>query len=375
MSTLLDSGNLTPVSGQHLSTVIKSLTDISDCVNGAKGYEDASLKVQVKSKISRIKLAQLLQRDTINVCGGALHADSIASLLGVKNVNIISYKSFLDNHHQCNLIVLPHHSFFQDNHAADVLLNASRRLDFISAIQFRDHHHRYRDNLNLASIVDFVFPGHPYKHHYLRTVNLNVLSVIHMCSGQWNPRLLKERFYASDISSRSNKLYGGYGYYPRYQQRTSFIDQISQQLEGCAVAQWRDPNAAGYMQLSNEERLIDWLNHKVSVIVNTDLCIPNRIFDALVTGQIPLVPYGLINLETIIPFDMQKKLPILRYSDFDIGSLVNAYRKALAIFDAGGMNSCKLRHEYVINNHLYEHRAAKMLECLREVADQVTMCP
>ncbi|MEO3474825.1 hypothetical protein AAFN86_23390 [Roseomonas sp. CAU 1739] len=344
-------------------------TRLSDILQGVAA--DAHMtQVLARAKASRDRLARIIARGELVVCGGALPADQIARELGVAKVTIIAFDSFIAGQSRCDLLLVNHHTFFQNQASVDALARAARDPDFVSAIQFRDHHHMYRRNLDLAAMVDFVFPGHQYKHEYLRAANMNILAVIPMCCGQWSDGLMAKLFAETAGAARSDALYGGYGFYPRYRARTAFIDAIGQAMPDGKVIQWRPNMAGSYLSLSHEDRFRDWLGHKVSAVVNTDFCIPNRVFDALAAGQIPLVPHGLSHLEAVIPAEHQAQLPVMRYDDFDIDSLRRAHAAALAAYDRDGAEGAARRHAYALRFHTYTDRARRMLRELRRVAEQ-----
>lgn len=342
---------------------------LSDILQGVAA--DAHMAAVLRrARESRARLAKILARGEVTICGGALPAAQIATELGVARVAVIAFDDWVAGRARCDLLLVNHHAFFQRAECMAALARAAEDPGFVSAIQFRDHHHLYRRNLELAALTDFVFPGHQYKHEYLRAANMNILAVIPMCVGQWPDAMMARLFRASAEAPRSDALYGGYGFYPRYRARTAFIDAIGHEIPGSRVVQWRPGVEGSYLSLSQEDRFRDWLGHKVSAVVNTDFCIPNRIFDALAAGQIPLVPHGLSHLEAVIPAEHQRELPVLRYSDFDIASLREAHARALAAYDRDGAAGAARRHAYALRFHTFADRARRMLRELRRVADQ-----
>lgn len=342
---------------------------LSDILQGLAD-EAHMAAVLARAAASRARLAALLARPGITICGGALLPAQIARLLGVEAVRVVSFEDWVAGRERCDLLVVNHHPFFQRQDCVDALRRAADDPDFVSAIQFRDHHHMYRRNLDLAAATDFVFPGHQYKHEYLRAANMNVLAVIPMSVGQWPDRMVAALFEETVGQERSDALYGGYGFYPRYRARTAFIDAIGEAIPGGKVVQWRPGMEGTYLALNAEQRLRDWLGHKVSVVVNTDFCIPNRVFDALAAGQIPLVPFGLSQLEAVISADAQAALPVIRYADFDIGSLKAAHARALAAYDRDGAEGARRRHAHALRFHTFTDRAQRMLRELRRIGHQ-----
>lgn len=344
-------------------------TRLSDILQGVADQAHM-LAVLDRARESRARLGRILARGELTICGGALSPLEVAKELRVQRLTVVSFAEFVSGAARCDLLLVNHHAFFQNQACVDALKRAAQDPDFVSAVQFRDHHHMYRRNLDLAAMVDFVFPGHQYKHEYLRAANMNVLAVIPMSCGQWPDRMMARLFQETLETERSDALYGGYGFYPRYRARTAFIDRIGAEIPNSKVVQWRPDMEGSYLSLPQEDRFRDWLGYKVSAVVNTDFCIPNRIFDALAAGQIPLVPHGLSQLEAVIPAEMQRDLPVIRYSDFDIDSLRAAYGQALEAFARGGRDAMIHRHTHALRHHTFTDRARRMLRELRRVADQ-----
>ncbi|NMJ40594.1 hypothetical protein GWK16_05045 [Roseomonas sp. JC162] len=355
-----------PSSADIFAEVEANQTRLADILLGV-GNEAHAGSVLARAEASRARLARLIGRGELTICGGLLPAPDIARELGVEKVSVVGFEQVVAGRARCDLLLANHHPFFQSDANRAALARLAADPDFVSAIQLRDHHHLYRRNLELAAVADFIFPGHQYKHEYLRAANMNVLAVIPMCCGQWPEPLMARMFQDTVDAPRSDALYGGYGFYPRYRARTEFIDRLGEEIPGSRVIQWRPGMEGSYQALDREARFRDWLGHKVSVVVNTDFCIPNRIFDALAAGQIPLVPFGLSQLEAVIPAEMQAHLPIIRYGDFDIASVRRAYAVAIERFDREGRDGMIRRHGYALRFHTFADRARRMLRELRRV--------
>jgi hypothetical protein len=110
------------------------------------------------------------------------------------------------------------------------------------------------------------------------------------------------------------------------------------------------------------ERFAEMAGHKVALSVPVNNDVSMRIFDTLVTGQIPLVPFGLPGLEAAIPVALQRSLPVISFQPNDIASLRDAYARALAAFDAGGLAAADARHLYAMDSHFGYHRLADILD-------------
>ena len=108
---------------------------------------------------------------------------------------------------------------------------------------------------------------------------------------------------------------------------------------------------------------MDWTAHKshwINPVLNN---VPIRLFDALVTGGIPIVPYSLRSLPPVskIPRDQ-----IVFYGPEDIISPDSVAREAVELFDQQGKKGVATRHLYALNEH---HAAVRLAEVLRHAGE------
>jgi hypothetical protein len=128
----------------------------------------------------------------------------------------------------------------------------------------------------------------------------------------------------------------------------------------------RDP----YFKLSAEERFQDWAKFKVSIAVPVSDDLPLRVFDALIAGQIPIVPTSCKDLDSAIPTDVQSKLPVIRVGDVSPEAVEAGWRSALKRFDEMGMQGIIERHEYARDNHHISCRIADISEYVKALAGE-----
>jgi hypothetical protein len=124
-----------------------------------------------------------------------------------------------------------------------------------------------------------------------------------------------------------------------------------------------------YFGLEREERFADWASRKVSLIAPVRRDLSMRVFDALLAGQTLVMPADVPDLDVVIPPERQRELGIMRYASFDPAAIGDAYRRALAAFDAGGPEGTRRRHDFVRESHMVEHRVRAIVESLKRLAD------
>lgn len=89
--------------------------------------------------------------------------------------------------------------------------------------------------------------------------------------------------------------------------------------------------------------------------------VPIRLFDALLAGAIPIVPYGLSDLGLSFSDEEQGRLPVLSYLPDDLQSLRTVHREAVARFDEGGAAAAERRRSLALSRHMFVHRIALVL--------------
>src|SRR5262249_31398447 len=115
-------------------------------------------------------------------------------------------------------------------------------------------------------------------------------------------------------------------------------------------------------------RLKEWADHKVHLIVPVARDLSTRVFEALMTGQIPLVPHDVGDLDLVVPADQQAALPILRYHAGSIESAKTSLRDALARFDAEGEEGVARRHAFARDHHTLAARLAAFARFIRRTS-------
>lgn len=91
-----------------------------------------------------------------------------------------------------------------------------------------------------------------------------------------------------------------------------------------------------------------------------------RVFEALITGQIPLVPIDVTDLDRVVPPALQASLPIIRFQPNSSDSAAAAWREALARFDAEGAAGVTRRYLYAREHHCLTVRLARFADFLRQ---------
>lgn len=242
--------------------------------------------------------------------------------------------------------------------------------DCLIVIWLVDNHHIYNQNQVLCELADVVIPAQYASLDYLYSTSAIVTSPSPCPCVQWTPEVAREAFLKYRQRERSNALYGGFRkYFPM--PRNSFIQEIIDKVPHNVVRllSHEDQSEDGsYFKLEPEQQIADWMGYKASIIVCVKNDIPMRLFDALLTGQIPIVPWDMVGLDAIISPEEQTRLPVLRYTSHTADEVAKRRDAAIESFDRGGDDGMLRRHRFVLNQHMTIHRAASMLTLLENMA-------
>jgi hypothetical protein len=130
-----------------------------------------------------------------------------------------------------------------------------------------------------------------------------------------------------------------------------------------------EPNERSrYFSKTRADRFREWMEHKSTLILPVDRDLSTRIFDALLAGQVLLVPNVIADFDEVIPPTRQAELGIFRLQRLDVDVIRQAAAHAVRFFDETGIEGVRARHRYVLDNHMMVHRTRTMLHCIKGVA-------
>ncbi|MCF3936027.1 FkbM family methyltransferase [Acuticoccus sp. M5D2P5] len=337
------------------------VADVETALDGFVWDAEAPDRLAAKSAAAhdaRRRLQAVMARETVRIAPG--NFGFLGKSVGVtfKPVPLQDVFAGAD----ADLILLTGHLFFQGPDFYRQLAEARARLpEAVIGLYLRDNHREYAENLRMAEAVDFVIPGHGYRAHYLRAANFNILDAEPMASGQFSASHMRAIFDEAEGAPRSDALYGRFNHNPNAPWRTAFLDAVAAGVPGNDVVEWKPGIERDDADQSPDSRYREWLGHKVSLVAQSDFATPRRVFDALLAGQIPLIPRGLPDLDALIAPERQADLPIVFYEEMTVEAVAAAHRIALQRFDEGGTAGARARHEFARGSHQMQHRYRAIL--------------
>lgn len=230
---------------------------------------------------------------------------------------------------------------------------------------FWDNHHHPFQNHEVAEVLDVATPGHAAYAEYLRTASSLLDPHLPLCVTQWSRRQVEAWFPEFGRSPRSSALYGGFVRYPFAEARNAFLESCVRELPEHELFLLKEGDLGPYFGKSEKARFAEWCRFKTSLVVPLHNDLSQRFFDALLAGQIPLVPQELTGFDEIVSPELQRELPVMKYSLKDWRTVAGAHAEAVQAFDRDGLAGAERRHAFAAENHMFESRIRTLLDRAR----------
>jgi hypothetical protein len=230
-----------------------------------------------------------------------------------------------------------------------------------------DNHLAHLNNLRTAMAADFVFASHKYMYGYLVAPTSVLGTHVPACSGQWQRAEVAGYFEQFQQTPRSSRLLVNYVDYP-FSWRSELLRSIKTQMAEANVLLMEPNERSRYFGKTRADRFREWLQHKSTLILPVDRDLSTRVFDALLAGQVLLVPNTIADFDEVIPLGKHAELGIIKLQSLDIDVIRQMATHAVRIFDEMGTEGIRARHRYVLENHMMVHRVQTMLHVIKGVA-------
>jgi hypothetical protein len=299
----------------------------------------------------------LLSPQKIQFCEQEIRA---AAVEGVEFTILLDITAVLQSDAAFDVAILCCH--VQGEEEATLFKLRQRGLARLYGVWYWDNHHHHRFNLRVAALADVIFVSHWHERQYLNLPIALAGAHIPAYSNQWSAGAIARYYPAGLPAERRDALFGGFGRYAWAVERNRFIEAVSAVCPGHHLTLGK---IEAYFSVSAAERLRTWVEHKVQLVVPINRDISTRVFEALMTGQIPLLPDDLPDLNCVIDPQIQAELPILRYKVGDVESAKAGWRQGLTLFDRDGAAGMRRRHEFARDRHGLAARLGDFARFLR----------
>lgn len=218
-----------------------------------------------------------------------------------------------------------------------------------------DNHHWMDVSIFLAAHSDLYVPVHHENLYILSRFNWKIAGPIYAGSVQWSKRFLRSHLSEMLDTNRSEDPLGKHIPYSTFRFRNQVVLTLSNHYPSIGFSD------RTFHDRSPEDRFTEWCSYKSHWIVPVLNDIPIRIFDALITGGIPIVPESLRFLP---PVNAIGRKHILFYTPHDIINPKDLVERAGKLFDQGGKEMMLERHGYALDRHHGE-------TCINQIFDFV----
>jgi hypothetical protein len=205
-----------------------------------------------------------------------------------------------------------------------------------------DNHHWLEVSTFLAAHTDIYAPGHHENLYLLSRYNWLIAGPVYCSSVQWPRRFLTENLSEMLVAERSDNPLGMHIPYAAFSFRIQVISTLRQHYASIGFS-----NHSFHVR-TPEERFKEWYSHKTHWIMPVLNDVPIRIFDALITGGIPIVP---ASLRLLPPVSAIPREYIVFYSPADIINPMSVVEQANKLFDDGGRDGLVSRHRFALQHH------------------------
>jgi hypothetical protein len=220
-----------------------------------------------------------------------------------------------------------------------------------------DNHHWLSLSYPLAALVDVYCPVHYENLYPLSRFNAS-MAVVPPGTVQWTVAFLRARQELMLNAVRADGPLGKHIYYGAFGYRNQVIATLGSRYPDVCFTTHQ------FHDLTPDEKFLEWVGFKLHMIVPVLNDVPIRLFDAWVTGGIPLVPESLRFSTVFADVDARD---VVYYSAADVLEPQAMIKTALDLFDTAGREGMLRRHNYGLLRHHGEQRLRRMLEVARDL--------
>ncbi|MFZ2956812.1 MAG: hypothetical protein WA705_07985 [Candidatus Ozemobacteraceae bacterium] len=220
-----------------------------------------------------------------------------------------------------------------------------------------DNHHWLELSTFLAAHSDIYAPSHHENLFLLTRFNWLTVGPVYCSTIQWSRKYLSDHLSDMLTYTRSDAPLGMHIPYAPFHFRMQVITTLNKHYPSIGFSD------RTFHVRTTEDRLKEWYSHKSHWIVPVLNDVPIRLFDALVTGGIPIVPESLRFLP---PVREIKRDYIVFYNPLDIINPEDIVTRANRLFDGGGAEKLVERHVYALNHHHVNVSIRQLLNFVNE---------
>jgi hypothetical protein len=221
-----------------------------------------------------------------------------------------------------------------------------------------DNHHTVHISSIIAAGSDIYCHAH-FNNDYEMACLTDRRSRVAVATFQWSEDMILSQMNYLMANKRINDPLGWHCRYGLFGHREKVVTHLSQSHSKIGLLEHSD----SYFQRPKLERLQEWGNHKAHWVVPTLNDLPCRVFDALITGGIPIIPLFLKDDPELSGLDEQD---CQFYSVNDIFDSRKLIHSVIEKFDRGGEVGIFRRINFAMEHSTFSKRLVQILKVIHE---------
>lgn len=221
-----------------------------------------------------------------------------------------------------------------------------------------DNNHWLELSSFLAAHSDIYAPAHQENLYLLSRYNPAIAGPVYCASVQWSRGFLADHLADLLTAERSDAPLGKHIPYAPFGFRNRVVTTLGQHYPSIGFSD------RSFHVRTPEERLAEWAAHKLHWIVPVLNDVPIRIFDALISGGIPVVPESL---RLLAPVRDLPREHVVFYGPQDVVDPREVVARGLALFNAGGRDGIAARHRLALEGHHGDQRVRQMADAAADL--------
>jgi len=226
--------------------------------------------------------------DPPNLALGNLHHPRVSKTTKIHSSNAEEIYSVLTSEQTPSLVLLTNNVLAKIGLSEFILLR-EKTPHCLYIIQDYDCHHWYRMSVQCALLSDIYVPGHPTTPPFVKLICSHRLQTVPIGSIQWEKDFLLDNLPLILSKDRPVQIAGKHSLYARFPYRNKLIATFGNHFPNVGFT-----DTQHFHQWTQAEKLKDWTQSMFHFVAPVSCDIPIRVYDALVTGGIPLVPNSMV---------------------------------------------------------------------------------
>jgi hypothetical protein len=227
-----------------------------------------------------------------------------------------------------------------------------------------DNHHHLFISTTLSLASDLYFYSHN-ANEYEITKFCDYSFHVQAASCQWEQEFLEENIALVVRRDRSNETLGRFVHYGLFESRNRLVERLSQKFRNIQFV-----DSGPYFQMSALERLDLWTGHKTHFIIPALNDVSTRIFDALVSGGVVILPQRYATKRF---FEMLNENDYELYDEYDLLEPERLADRANTKFDREGVSGALRRATEALKKDTGIGRLAEIREKLWDTIEAIKL--